>query len=360
MKTLRRLTIGLAAAAVALFVFGRPVAWVEAALVTWAVAAGGAPTPWRDVTLPPREHEAEWQDGGGDVYLPAGTPRAAMVLVPGAAPLGRREPEVIVLARTLARAEFAVLVPKMNDGGQTALSPTDAKTVADALRQLRQWQPHVPLGLMAISNAVAPAIIAALEPDLAESVAFAVAISGYYESEVAIHSVTTGVSRKEPNDYGRWIFVRAIADRLDDPEDVLRLEEIAQLRFRDPKADIAPVAAALGPDGRAVLALFDNRDPGAVGRLIAALPRRIRREMRELNLALHDLSLLRGHLILVHGLNDRLVSHSESQRLARAASGARVSLFLVEGFRHAELGDIGIGNAWTMWRVMLELLDQRA
>jgi pimeloyl-ACP methyl ester carboxylesterase len=186
-----------------------------------------------------------------------------------------------------------------------------------------------------------------------------VAISGYYESEVAIRSVTTGVSRKEPNDYGRWIFMRAVADRLYDPVDIRRLQEIARLRFRDPTADVASLVVALGPEGRAVLALFENRDPNAVGKLIAALPEPIRREMSELNLALHDLSLLRGHLILVHGLNDRLVSHSESQRLARAATRARVSLFLVEGFGHAELKDIRITNAWKMWRVMLELLDQR-
>jgi hypothetical protein len=359
MKTRRRWPIVLAAVVAALFVLGRPVAWMEAAMVTWDVAAGGAPTPWKEITRPPREHEAQWQGGRGDVYLPLGTPRAAMVLVPGAVPLGHRDPAVRALARTFARAEFAVLVPEMTERGQAALSPTAATTVADALRQLHKGHPHVPLGVMAISNAVAPAIIAALEPDLAGSVAFTVAISGYYESEVAIRSVTTGVSGRQPNDYGRWVFLRATADRLDDPGDVVRLEQIAGLRFRNATADIAPLVAALGPDARAVLALFDNRDPAAVARLIAALPPRIRREMHELNLARHDLSSLRGRLILVHGLNDRLVPPGESQRLAQAASGAEVSLFLVEGFRHAELDDIRTSNVRTMWRVMLALLDQR-
>ena len=44
MKMLRRLSIGLAAIVGLLFIFGRPVTWVQSALVMWDLAAGGAPT----------------------------------------------------------------------------------------------------------------------------------------------------------------------------------------------------------------------------------------------------------------------------------------------------------------------------
>ena len=67
------------------------------------------------------------------------------------------------------------------------------------------------------------------------------------------------------------------------------------MRFRDPDADVSAIADRLGPNGKAVLALVENRDPDAVTQLVSALPGRVRREIDGLNLALYDLSKLRCH-----------------------------------------------------------------
>src|SRR6185503_11539170 len=162
-----------------------------------------------------------------------------------------------------------------------------------------------------------------------------------------------------PNNYGRWAFLLANAGRLEDPNDTAALQTIATMRFRDPGADVRPVAARLGPDGRAVLALVENRDPDAVTRLTSALPERVRREIDGLNLALYDLSKLHCHLILVHGRGDPLVPYSESQALAAAASNARVSLFLVDALGHVDFNAVTIANAWTMWSAVDSLLSER-
>jgi hypothetical protein len=349
-------------------VVGQPAAWTEGALIMWDLAAGGERTLWQRVTQPPREHPTRWDDGEGDLYLPAGGTRAAMVLVPGAAALGRDEPRLQALARTFARAGFAVLVPELPEVRRFALSRKDADRVASALRQLRRWQPAVPLGVAAVSYAVAPAIIAAIADDVAPDIAFVVGIGGYRDAEVAIRFVTTGAFRPrgearelrvEPNAYGRWAFVWANAGRLDSAADARLLEEIARLRFRDGDVDISRQAAALGPQGRAVLALVENRDPVAVGRLIAALPEGVRREIDGLNLALYDLSKLRGHLVLVHGRSDPMVPYSESQDLAVAASLARVSLFLIDDIGHVEFSAVNMRSAWAMWQAIVALLDER-
>jgi len=108
-----------------------------------------------------------------------------------------------------------------------------------------------------------------------------------------------------------------------------------------------------------VLALVENRDPDAVTRLVAALPEKVRQEIDGLNLALHDLSRLHGHLILVHGRNDRLVPFSESQALAAATSNARVSLFLVDDIGHVEFNAVTVANAWNMWSAVVALLGER-
>jgi hypothetical protein len=368
MKTLRRLTIGLAAVVGLLFVFGRPVTWAEAALVMWDLAAGGAPTLWQEVTDAPSEYPTRWESGEGDLYLPAGRVRAAMVLVPGATVLGRDEPRLKALARTFARAGFAVLVPELPEVRQLALSRADGERVASALRQLGKWQPEVPLGVAAVSYAVGPAVIAMLEDDLTARVAFLVSIGGYHDITAAIRFITTGTFRpagdsrefrREPNSYGRWAFLHANAGRLDSATDVRLLQEIAQRRFRDADADIAPLSRGLGPQGRAVLAVVDNRDPDAVATLIAALPDRVRQEIDGLNLALYDLSKLRGHIILVHGQGDPMVPYSESQSLAASASGARVSLFLMDDIGHVEFNAVSAANAWAMWRAIVALLSER-
>jgi hypothetical protein len=151
----------------------------------------------------------------------------------------------------------------------------------------------------------------------------------------------------------------ANAGRLDNPVDAILLEESSRRRFRDPAADTARQDSALGPQGRAVLALMENRDPDAVARLVAALPAGIRREIDGLNLALYELSKLRGHLILVHGRGDRVVPYSESQDLAVAASRARVSLFLVDDIGHVEFRAVNLRNAWTVWQAIVALLGER-
>lgn len=352
------LTVALA------FVFGYPVRWGEAALMIWDIAAGGKPTWWQKVTDRPNEYPAHWAEGEGDVYNPPHSVHAAMVLVPGAAVLGRDEPRLQALARTFARAGFVVLVPELPEVRRLALSKHDADRVASAMRQLRQWQPGKPLGVAAVSYAVAPAVIAALQVPPQ----FIVGIGGYHDSEAAIRFVTTGAFRPigdprrhmlAPNRYGRWAFLLANAGRLDDPDDTAALQTIATMRWRNPDADVGAVAAQLGPDGKAVLALVENRDPDAVTRLIAALPARVRREIDGLNLALYDLSTLHCHLILIHGRGDPLVPYSESQALAAAASNARVSLFLVDDLGHVDFNTVTLTNAWTMWRAVDTLLAER-
>jgi len=346
------------------FILGHPVRWGEAALMIWDIAAGGKPTWWQKVTDRPNEYPAHWADGEGDVYSPPNTVRAAIVLVPGAAVLGRDEPRLQALARTFARAGFVVLVPELPEVRRLALSKHDADRVASAMRQLRQWRPGKPLGVAAVSYAVAPAVIAALETQPQ----FVVGIGGYHDAEEAIRFVTTGAFRPigdprehrvAPNRYGRWAFLLANAGRLDDPDDTAALQTIATARWRDPDADVTAVAARMRPDGKAVLALVENRDPDAVTRLIEALPERVRREIDGLNLALYDLSKLHSHLILVHGRGDPLVPYSESQALAAAASNARVSLFLVDELGHVDFNAVTIANTWTMWSAVDALLAER-
>ena len=107
---------------------------------------------------------------------------------------------------------------------------------------------------------------------------------------------------------------------------------IARRRLADPAAAIDDLAAELGPEGRRVLDLVQNRDPGLVPARLAALPPHIREEIEALDLAQRDLRSLKARLLLVHGADDRVIPPRQSRALAAAARAA--DLYVIEGFGH--------------------------
>ena len=105
-------------------------------------------------------------------------------------------------------------------------------------------------------------------------IAFVVGIGGYRDAEAAIRFVTTGAFRPlgdprefrvAPNRYGRWAFLLANAGRLDMPgRRALAARDRATTLPRSATPTRRARPPALGPEGRAVLALVENRDPDAV------------------------------------------------------------------------------------------------
>jgi len=313
--------------------------------------------------------EAEGERHLADLYATPAA-RADLVLVPGAVRGGRRDPRLVAFAETLARAEFRVLVPEL--AGMRALQVTsaDARVLDAAARHLEAEAPARPLGLAAVSFAVGPAVLAV---DAGAPVDFVVAIGGYYDLEAAIAFFTTGRFRagpgepwryREPNAYGKWVFVLANAPRVDDPNDRGLLRQMARRKLEDLDADIAPLVAALGPEGRAVHALLVNADPERVPALIDRLPAGIRGEIEALNLARADVAAWERRgidttFVLIHGAGDPVIPASESEALAAALGPERSRLHLVDGLGHVEPGDVGPAGSLTLLRATYRVLALR-
>jgi pimeloyl-ACP methyl ester carboxylesterase len=322
---------------------------------------GLAPT---SVAFPPGSGVAS-----GDLYWPADA-EAALVLVPGVVPEGKDDPRLVDLAQTLVRARFAVLVPDIVNLRAQRVSPEDARAIAAAITWLagcgeRQDAPSV--GVVAISYAAGPAILAALRPDAGPQVRFLVAIGGYYDLEAVVTFFTTGYFRTgpdepwqqgEPNAYGKWVFIAANAERLDDPDDRAALAAMAERKLQDLDADIADLYAGLGPEGRSVTALLDNRDPDRVPELILNLPEAVRSDLAALDLSEHDVSRIDARLLLVHGRDDPIIPSTESEALAAAAPDD-TTLYLVDSLGHVELSPAGLVDAWKLWRAISWLLAER-
>lgn len=297
--------------------------------------------------------------------------KAGLVLVPGAARGGKDDPRLVAFAHSLARARFAVLVPDIENVRALKIRPEDAREVADAARYLSARAAgggRQGVGVAAISYAAGPAILAALMPEAREHVRFVLAIGGYYDITAAVTFFTTGYYREDgngawrhrrPNAYGKWVFVRANAERIEDPADRVAVAAMAERKLANLRAPISDLIARLGPEGRSIHALLTNQDPKRVPALIAALPKGVRADMAALDLRRRDLTKLKARLYLVHGRDDPIIPYSESAALALAAGEDRAALYVVDSMRHTDLGPAGLSDFLELWSAIYDVLAAR-
>ncbi len=348
----------------------------EARLLLQDIAAGHAASELKRATALPDREPVIWRidgrDGAGDLYTPAEGALARMVLVPGLTEQGRADPRVTALAYSLSRMRFAVLVPDIANLRRLRVGPEDSRAIADAalaLTGMPAGGAASPVGLAAVSYAVGPALIGALEPDTARHVGFLVSIGGYHDMTAVVTYLTTGRYRApgggrwqtgRPHGLAKWRFVAVNADQLDEPGDRATFAVLARRRIANPSAAIDDLSAGLGPQGRALLALLENRDPDVVPELIAGLPPRLRDAFAALSPSRYDLTTLGARLILVHGEDDPAVPVTESMALSAAVAPGRADLFLLDGLDHVDFrSEIGLMDQLTLLDAAQAVLAER-
>lgn len=348
------------------------------------VTAGTGDSRLKQKTLHPSRATVVYTIDGrphaGDLYLPGDLAvDAGIVLVPGAVPEGKDQPNLVQFAHTLARARFAVMVPDLTGYRKLKVGPADIREVADAFRYLaaRDELPQgAGVGIGAFSYAVGPAVLAALEEDIHEQVHFIFGIGGYYDMRKSIRFVTTGYYEHKgklhhlpASEYGKLVFARSVMDHLDDPRDRDIIDAMVEARLADRHADLSGLAEELGPEGRTVHDLLMNTDPARTFDLIAALPARVQAIVTALTLHDKDLSRLRARLILVHGRNDLLIPFPESAALAAAAPSPAHLFILNHILGHVDLSPSHmltwrfwtreLPDAWRLFRAADLLMKQR-
>ncbi len=335
----------------------------------------------RDVTAAPPRHAAAPEPTRrqvryctaagmrtGDLYIPDRVD-AGLVVVPGVARAGKDDPRLVAFARSLARARFVVLVPDIANLRELKVSPEDTREVAEGVRHLAGQIPNeaeARVGLVAISYAVGPAILAAREEDTRARVRFVLAIGGYYDIQATVTFFTTGFFRErdewryqEPNAYGKWLFVRANAEHVADLGDRTKLVSMAERKLADPTADVDDLVQRLESEGQRINDLLANRDPEAVPKLIAALPAQVRANLIALDPKQQGLSRLDARLFLIHGRDDRIIPYSESEALHAAAHPGTSELYLVDSLAHVDLTAAGVPDILRLWRATYRLLGER-
>jgi pimeloyl-ACP methyl ester carboxylesterase len=344
----------------------------EAALVLTDIAASDGPSRLKRTTRNPQRitvrYRTDGRRGQGDLYRPAAGIRAGLLLVPGVAETGKDDPRLVAFATTLARAGFAVLVPDLPNLRQLRVSPDDVGQLVDAFAWLvanPQLAPQRRAGMAAFSYAAGPALLASIDEAICQRVQFVFAVGAYYDLNQVLTFCTTGYYRQkgrwlylQPNEYCTWAFVASNIDRLGKAEDRRIFRQMTQRKLADLTASTDDLVASLGKEGKALHAFISNRDPSRVAQLLKVLPIALRQDITALNLADKDLSRLSARLILVHGLQDRMIPYVESVALAKAVPEGQSRLFLVEGLEHVDVAP-ELPDRWRLWRSVCLLLAAR-
>ncbi len=365
------IAVTLAVTLLGLTIIGSPGRAFEAARLLLDLAALTAPDS-RPSTVPmmraPITYEVERRSYRGDVYRPLEQPLAGLVLLHGASPLGKDEPRLVDFAAALASTRFVVLVPDLVGLRQLKLRAVAAREIADTVQYMHSTPGLAPggrVGIIALSVASGPALLAATEPGTRERLRFVLTIGGYYDMLDTLTFSTTGDFKdgtqwrhRAPNDYGKWVLVLSNVDKLPSASDRRALAVIARRKLENPKANVDALLARLGADGRAVYEFINNADRRRVEGLFAQLPAGIKSEIQALSLSNRDLSEIEANVILVHGLDDPMIPYTESVALARALPPARVSLFLVNGLVHVDLKP-ALADYWRLYRAVYTLLLER-
>ena len=325
----------------------------DAVLALEDIAAGFSGSRLKDRTPRPERRTINYKVDGhtyrGDLYLSSQGTKAGIVLVPGVVPQGKDDSRIVALAHTLARLQFAVLVPDLQGVRRYRVRAQDVREVADAFRHLNSRTGLVPrarVGIAGFSYGAGPVLLAALEPDIREEIGFVVTLGGYYDLHTIIRYFTTGYFQTEPDGewrylepspYIKWVFTLSNADLVERPEDQASLRALAHESLEESETSYAASIANLAPDARAFYELISNEDPNLVSELIQRLPDNILTELEGLNPASRDLTSLQAEVILVHGRSDTIIPYSESLALARTLPPGQVELFVVDGMVHVDI-----------------------
>jgi pimeloyl-ACP methyl ester carboxylesterase len=328
----------------------------EAGVVLEAVEHGTARTELGRTTPPPLLQRM----ADADLWLPADrTPAASLVLAPGFSELGRDDPRLIPVAEALARAGFAVRIPVLPGAARLTLDPADIAAMRRAAEAEGAAGRRV--ALAGISFGAAPALLAGQAPPAS----LVVTLGGFHSMAAVATFAATGAHRAPgeaawrrgaPNTLAPGAFLLAIAEAMPGPADRALLRAAAERRLSDPVAPLDELAARMGPDGRAALALVAEREPEAIPDRLAALPAEARGALAALD---PSAAALRTCTLAIHGLADPVIPPTQSQALAAALPPGRSVLVLVPGLGHVEPSGVPLPGQLALIRAMRQLLGWR-
>jgi pimeloyl-ACP methyl ester carboxylesterase len=303
----------------------------------------------------PRPFAAEYErtdaslDGvTGHLYAPK-DPSPAIVLLPGAAPMGKDDPRAIRLARSLARAGRTVFIPDLILYERRFEAEDIDRIVRSALALETHPATEGPVLLLGISYGGSFALIATADKRLSGHLVQVATFGAYWDLVGVIQAVTTGTSLVngasipwEGHPTARSVLEQAVVG-LAPPEMQASLGDALS---RDEPDELSPQA-------RTVFELLRNEDPSRTRELAAGLPPQLGEFLQAFSPS--SVEGLEAPVVAMHSTDDPAVPYGELVRLRRALPEARI--VTVSTFRHVDPSSSAPGgwtskmaDAWDAWR----------
>ena len=244
------------------------------------------------------------------LYLPAGNDKAgAIIIYTPFAGGGIEDARLVNVAKSFAQAGFAVLLSSRT-GDKLIMSAKDIQDVVSLFLFLEKHPKVNPkrIGLMGISYGAGPVIIAAADLKIRERVQFVMSMSGYYDFKNSLRFIVTG--QYSYND------IRGQSEPLAFTQEILK----NSLEHH-------------GINGE----LFESfiSQPDRFEELFQNSP-----EIQEFGLQLSPLRIIddiKARFFIIHSIEDLLIPHTESIRLADALKGkVPVSFTLLSLLEHGQ------------------------
>ena len=292
----------------------------------------------------------------GHLYTPD-RPSPPIMLIPGAAPLGKDDPRAVRLARSLARAGRVVFVPDLTLYERRFDVEDLERIVRGALALEAHAASSDEVVLLGVSYGGSLALVAAADERLRGRLEQVATFGAYWDLVGVIQAVTTGTSLVggirvpwEGHPAARQILEEAIVGLSSDGG---RGSLRAALASDDP--------AGLPPEAQATFELLRNQDPARAPELARALPAELKDVFQRFSPASVE-ERLEVPVVALHSTNDPAVPYGELLRLRAALPDART--LTVSSFRHVDpssspSGGWGplVADAWDAWRFTSWILE---
>jgi len=366
----RRLLAALTAFVIAVVVFayvGAPYARA-ASFIVRAAGLGGRAEEFanrqsRKVTIQPRHQvSTRYGDVPARMYVPEGTSRRTVLLVPGIHSMGIEEPRLTALAEDLAGAGVKVMAMALPDLQAYRITPRATDVIEDAVTWMSQRPDLAPdgrVGIIGISFAGGLSISAASRPSIRDKVAFVLSFGGHGDLYRVMRYLTTGeapqvpgLETHPPHDYGVAVILYGLADRGVVPMDqvealrkgietFLLASQLTLVNMDEANATFAKareIARTLPEPSRTYLNYVNDRAVAKLGPALVPFLQQLGVGDPALSPQLID-HPASATLFLLHGSGDTVIPAAEtvlfSEDLQR--KGADVHVLLSELITHAEV-----------------------
>jgi pimeloyl-ACP methyl ester carboxylesterase len=264
--------------------------------------------------------------------------RPTLIIVNGAAELGRREPALQRLLRGLARAGYVVYLPDLPglDRGELTRDTLDA--IVSAARAAGDR-----VGLVGVSVGTSLALLAAQDASLAGRITVVTGTAPFADLTNLVRLATTGYYRDgnllvpyETDPFLGVAVARSLAAALPSGRDRDVLVGLADALDDDAEDPLDPLrslpTAELTPGTRAVVELLANDDPQRFDELYVRAPAEVRGALEQLS-PIAAVPRVTARIELASAPRDKYVPLAEARALVRAAPNARLTI--TETLEHA-------------------------